>query len=69
MVKNVKELEVFNSAYDLVLKIYKITENFHQDERFGFVSDETISIFRTDEPHRRKQSIKHQGIQEICRHC
>ena len=45
MVKDVKELEVFKSAHDLVLKIYKITENFPQDDRFGFVSQMRRSAF------------------------
>jgi four helix bundle protein len=37
MVEDVKELEVFESAHNLVLRIYKLTENFPQDERFGLV--------------------------------
>ncbi len=37
MAKDVKELEVFKSAHSLVLRIYKLTENFPQDERFGLV--------------------------------
>ena len=45
MVKDVKELEVFKSAHNLVLRIYKITENFPQDERFGLVSQMRRSAF------------------------
>ena len=35
MVKDVKELEVFKLAHSLVLNVYKLTENFPQEERFG----------------------------------
>ena len=45
MVKDVKELEVFKSAHNLVLRIYKITENFPRDERFGLVSQKRRSAF------------------------
>ena len=45
MVKDVKELEVFKSAHNLVLRIYKITENFPRDERFGLVSQMRRSAF------------------------
>jgi len=45
MVKDVKELEVFKSAHNLVLKIYKTTEDFPQDERFGLVSQMRRSAF------------------------
>jgi four helix bundle protein len=38
MVRDVKDLEVFKSAHSLVLDIYKLTENFPQEERFGLVS-------------------------------
>jgi len=37
MVRGVKDLEVFKSAHSLVLDIYKLTENFPQEERFGLV--------------------------------
>jgi four helix bundle protein len=37
MVKDVKDLEVFKSAHSLVLDIYKLTENFPQEERFGLI--------------------------------
>ena len=37
MVKDVKELEVFKLAHSLVLNVYKLTENFPQEERFGLI--------------------------------
>jgi len=45
MVKDVKELEVFKSAHNLVLRIYKIPEDFPQDERFGLVPQMRRSAF------------------------
>ena len=45
MVKDVKELEVFKLAHNLVLRIYKITEDFPQDERFGLVPQMRRSAF------------------------
>jgi four helix bundle protein len=45
MVKDVKELEVFKSAHNLVLRTYKITEDFPRDERFGLVSQMRRSAF------------------------
>jgi four helix bundle protein len=45
IVKDVKELEVFKSAHFLVLRIYKLTENFPQDERFGLLSQMRRSAY------------------------
>jgi four helix bundle protein len=45
MIKDVKELEVFKLAHSLVLDIYKITENFPQQERFGLTPQIRRSAF------------------------
>jgi four helix bundle protein len=45
MVKDVKELEVFKLAHSLVLDLYKLTENFPQEERFGLISQMRRSAF------------------------
>jgi hypothetical protein len=37
MIKNVEDLEVFKLSHSLVLRIYKLTENFPQEERFGLI--------------------------------
>jgi four helix bundle protein len=37
-VKSVEDLEVFKRAHALTLNIYKITNNFPSEERFGLVS-------------------------------
>ncbi len=37
MVKKVEELEVFKLSHSLVLDIYKLTENFPQEERFSLI--------------------------------
>ena len=36
--KSVEELDVFKLAHEMVIKIYQITKNFPQDERFGLVA-------------------------------
>ncbi len=36
--KDVEELEVFKLAHTLVLEIYRVTQRFPQEERFGLVS-------------------------------
>ncbi|MFZ5644023.1 MAG: four helix bundle protein [Bacillota bacterium] len=36
--KNYKELEVWQKAIDLVLELYKITELFPHEERYGLIS-------------------------------
>lgn len=45
MVKDVKELEVFKLAHSLVIDIYKLTENFPQEERFGLITQMRRSAF------------------------
>lgn len=45
MVKDVKDLEVFKLAHSLVLDIYKLTENFPQEERFGLISQMRRSAY------------------------
>jgi four helix bundle protein len=45
MIKDVKELEVFKLAHSLVLDIYKLTENFPQQERFGLIPQMRRSAF------------------------
>ncbi len=37
MIKNVEDLEVFKLSHSLVLRIYKLTESFPQEERFGLI--------------------------------
>ncbi|MFZ5644018.1 MAG: four helix bundle protein [Bacillota bacterium] len=36
--KNYKELEVWQKAINLVIELYKITESFPNEERYGLVS-------------------------------
>jgi four helix bundle protein len=38
MLKNYKELKVWQKAYQLCLRIYEITKNFPKEERYGLVS-------------------------------
>lgn len=38
LLKNHKELKVWQKAYELCLKIYKLTEKFPKEERFGLVA-------------------------------
>lgn len=45
MIKDVKELYVFKLAHPLVLDIYKLTENFPQEEKFGLISQMRRSAF------------------------
>jgi four helix bundle protein len=45
MVKDVKDLEVFKFAHSLVLDIYKLTENFPHEERFGLISQMRRSAY------------------------
>jgi four helix bundle protein len=35
---NYRELQVFIKAYDLAMKLFKISKTFPEDERFGLVS-------------------------------
>lgn len=45
MIKDVKELEVFKLAHSLVLDIYKLTENFPQEEKFGLINQMRRSAY------------------------
>jgi len=38
MLKNYKELKVWQKAYQLCLQIYKMTKNFPKEERYGLTS-------------------------------
>jgi len=38
MLKNYKELQVWQKAYQFCLNLYKLTKTFPQEERFGIVS-------------------------------
>ena len=38
MLKNYKELKVWQKAYQLCVEIYKITKNFPKEERYGLTS-------------------------------
>ena len=38
MLKNFKELKVWQKAYELCLEIYKITKNFPSEEKFGLTA-------------------------------
>jgi four helix bundle protein len=38
MLKNYKELKVWQKAYELCLNIYRITKNFPKEERYGLTS-------------------------------
>jgi four helix bundle protein len=38
MLKNYKELKVWQKAYQLCLKIYRATRKFPKEERFGLIS-------------------------------
>ena len=38
MLKNYKELKVWQKGYKLCLKIYRITNEFPDDEKFGLIS-------------------------------
>jgi four helix bundle protein len=38
MLKNYKELKVWQKAYQLCITIYKITKDFPKDERYGLTS-------------------------------
>ena len=38
MLKNYKELKVWQKAYQLCLEIYKITKEFPKDEKYGLTS-------------------------------
>ena len=38
MLKNYKELKVWQKAYELCLKIYKTTKTFPKEERYGLTS-------------------------------
>jgi four helix bundle protein len=38
MLRNYKELKVWQKAYQLCLEIYKITKTFPKEERYGLIS-------------------------------
>ena len=38
MIKSVEDLDVYKKAHELTLKLYKITKDFPDDEKFGLVS-------------------------------
>jgi len=38
MLKNYKELQVWQKAYQVCLEIYRLTKSFPQDERYGLTS-------------------------------
>ena len=38
MLKNYKQLKVWQRAYQLCIKIYKITKDFPKEERYGLTS-------------------------------
>lgn len=38
MLKNYKELKVWQKAYHLCIEIYKITKDFPKEERYGLIS-------------------------------
>ncbi len=38
MLKNYKELNVWQKAYQLCLEIYKVTKGFPKEERYGLIS-------------------------------
>lgn len=41
----VEDLEVFKLSHSLVLNVYKLTENFPQEERFGLISQMRRSAY------------------------
>jgi four helix bundle protein len=45
MIRNVEDLEVFKLSHSLVLRIYKLTENFPQEERFGLIPQTRRSAY------------------------
>ena len=47
MLKNYKELKVWQKSYQLCLEIYRITERFPKDEKFGLTSQ----IRRAEKKH------------------
>jgi|SRR3989338_5058124 len=38
MIKSFRDLEAWKKGHELVLKVYKLTENFPSSEKFGIVS-------------------------------
>ncbi len=48
MLKNYKELKVWQRSYQLCLEIYRITKEFPKEERYGLMSQirrATVSVF------------------------
>jgi four helix bundle protein len=44
MLKNYRELKVWQKSYKLCLDIYKVTKNFPQEEKYGLSSQMTRAI-------------------------
>jgi four helix bundle protein len=44
-IKRVEELEVFKLSHSLVLNVYKLTENFPPEERFGLIQQMRRSAY------------------------
>ena len=44
MLKNYKELKVWQKSYELCLEIYRITANFPKEERYGLTSQIRRSV-------------------------
>jgi four helix bundle protein len=44
MLKNYKELKVWEKSYELCLEIYRITERFPNEERYGLTSQIRRSV-------------------------
>lgn len=43
MLKNFKDLKVWQKSYQLCLDIYKITKGFPKEERYGMISQKKIN--------------------------
>ena len=44
-IKKVEDLEVFKLSHSLALNVYKLTESFPQEERFGLISQMRRSAY------------------------
>jgi len=44
-IKTVEDLEVFKLSHSLALNVYKLTESFPQEERFGLISQMRRSAY------------------------
>ncbi len=45
MIRRVEDLDVSKLSHSLVLNVYKLTENFPQEERFGLISQMRRSAY------------------------